>query len=152
VGVVNRLAVLDPWVCHVDPPKEVAPVIRVLVVDDHALVRAGLRGLLDGSGDIEVVGECADGSLVRTTAERLRPEVVLMDVQMPIMSGLEATRSLREAKSGARVIVLTGSVSPGTMDAAVAAGAVGYLIKGGDPNLVVSAVRTVAAGGTAWPD
>jgi DNA-binding NarL/FixJ family response regulator len=125
--------------------------IRVLVVDDHAFVRAGLHGLLDGADGIVVVGECADGSEVARSAKLLAPDVVLMDVQMPLMSGIEAARQLRDEQSKSRVLMITGSVSPGLLDQAASAGAAGYLLKGGDPHQLVEAVRAVAAGGTVWP-
>lgn len=125
--------------------------IRVMLVDDHPFVRAGVSGVLSGAGDIEVVGECDDGTLVPETAASVLPHVVLMDVRMPAKSGMEATRDLLASQPGIRVVMLTGSLTGGSLHEAMQAGAVGYLLKGGPPNELVNAVRAVAAGGTAWP-
>jgi len=125
--------------------------IRVMLVDDHPFVRAGVSGVLSGAGDIEVVGECDDGTLVPETAKSVRPHVVLMDVRMPAKSGMEATRDLLASQPGVRVVMLTGSLTGGSLHEAMQAGAVGYLLKGGPPSELVNAVRAVAAGGTAWP-
>jgi len=126
-------------------------VIRVLVADDHPFVLAGVAALLRSAGGIEVVGLCADGAEAVRLAEDTRPDVVLMDVDMPIMSGYEATETLRTSQPATRVLILSVSiVTGGGPENAYRAGAVGYLIKG-NPRQVVEAIRTVAAGGTAWP-
>jgi DNA-binding NarL/FixJ family response regulator len=124
--------------------------ITVLVADDHAFVRSGLVDLLAGTDDIRVVAECADGSEVAGAAARTRPDVVLMDLQMPRMSGLEATRALRTAQPQARVIVLTGSLSPEAAREARELGTAGFLLKGEDSHALPDHIRAVAAGGTAW--
>jgi DNA-binding NarL/FixJ family response regulator len=126
-------------------------VISVLLVDDHSFVRAQVRGLLGTADGIEVVGECADGTDVLRVAESVRPDVVLMDLQMPVMSGTTATRDLMATHPTSRVVMLTGSMSPRIVEESADAGAVGFLLKGCDPNLLINAVRTVAAGGTVWP-
>jgi len=126
-------------------------VIRVLIVDDHPLVRAGVLGVFNGADDIQVVGECEDGTQVPNTASSVLPHVVLMDVRMPAKSGMEATRDLLACHPSVRVVMLTGSLTRGSLREAMQAGAVGYLLKGGPPNELVNAVRAVAAGGTAWP-
>ena len=126
-------------------------VIRVLIVDDHPVVRAGVLGVLNGADDIEVVGECEDGTQVPDKASSVLPHVVLMDVRMPAKSGMEATRDLLASQPSVRVVMLTGSLTGGSLHEAMQAGAVGYLLKGGPPNELVNAVRAVAAGGTAWP-
>jgi DNA-binding NarL/FixJ family response regulator len=126
-------------------------VTRVLIVDDHAFVRTGLTALLNGADGIVVVGECADGAEVPDIAPRVRPDVVLMDVQMPRVCGLDATRTLLTGQPAVRVLMVSASMTPHTLGGAAAAGASGYLLKGGDPRVLVTAVRTVAAGGTAWP-
>ena len=124
--------------------------IKVLIADDHPVVRGALRDLFDDTEDIRVVGECVDGSEVLEASGRTDPDVVLMDMVMPRMTGLEATRELLAACPSARVVVLTGSFSPASAAAAHVLGAVGYLIKGDNPGDLVGHVRSVAAGGTAW--
>ena len=123
---------------------------RVMLVDDHAFVRAQIAEILSGTPDIEVVGECADGADVLPAAAAAAPDVVLMDVRMPIKSGIEATRDLLAVAPRVRVLMLTGSPTPGAVADSEQAGAVGLLLKGGDPDVLIEAVRTVAAGGTAW--
>jgi two-component system invasion response regulator UvrY len=126
-------------------------VIRVLVVDDHSLVRAGVSRVLSEAHGIEVVGECDDGVHVAGVAASVLPDVVLMDMRMPVTSGPEATRGLLAVQPGIRVVMLSASMSGRALDEAEQAGALGYVLKGGDPDLLVNAVHTVAAGGTAWP-
>lgn len=125
--------------------------IRVLVVDDDAAVRALLARVLSGADGIQVVGECGDGADLPNLADSTRPDVVPMDVRMPVTSGIDATHDLMARHPSTRVVMLTGSTNNHTVAAAARAGAVGFLIKGGDHERLVSAVRTVAAGGTAWP-
>ena len=125
--------------------------ISVLVVDDHSFIRSQVSGVLRNAGGIEVVGECCDGAEVVGVAARVRPDVVLMDVRMPVTSGPAATRDLLASQPASRVVMLTGSVSPSVIEESARAGAVGFLVKGDDPNRLIDAVRTVAAGGTAWP-
>lgn len=125
--------------------------IRVLIVDDHQLVRHWVAGMLRAAGGIDVVGECADGSEVAELAGTVLPDVVIMDSRMPVMSGTEATRRLKAGGSPSRVLMLTGSTSSTIARDAAAAGACGYLVKDGNSDVLVDAVRTVAAGGTVWP-
>jgi DNA-binding NarL/FixJ family response regulator len=120
--------------------------ITVAVVDDHQLVRAGLRALLDAVADLEVIGEAGDGEQAVELVLRERPDVVLMDLSMPRVDGVAATRRLREAGAVTRVVVLTSFADQARVQAAVAAGAVGYLLKDSDPRDVVNAVRQAAAG------
>jgi DNA-binding NarL/FixJ family response regulator len=125
--------------------------IKVVIVDDHAFVRSALGDLLAAFEDIRVVAECSDGCHVVETVARTDPDVVLMDLVMPVMSGLEATRALRDASPGIRVIVLTGSVTTVAAREARALGVCGVLLKcedGGD--VLPGHIRAVAAGGTAW--
>ena len=120
--------------------------IRVLVVDDHAVVREGLRAFLDLQEGIEVAGDAADGLEAVTLAERLRPDVVLMDLVMPELDGLGAMRLLRERVPAARVIVLTSYLDDDTLMPALRAGAAGYVLKNAEPQEVARAVRVAHAG------
>jgi DNA-binding NarL/FixJ family response regulator len=122
--------------------------IRVVLVDDQELVRVGLRTLLGFDGDIEVVGEASDGASGANTVRVQRPDVVLMDLRMPGMDGLEATRKLvaDPELDGTAVVVLTTFDEDEDVLAAVAAGASGYLLKDVRPQQLREAVRTVAAG------
>jgi DNA-binding NarL/FixJ family response regulator len=125
-------------------------VITVLVAEDNNLMRSAIIDLLTAAGDITVVSECTDGDEVLAEAVRTCPDVVLMDMAMRRMGGLEATRILRAACPETRVVVLTGSLSAGRVREVHALGALGYLLKGGEPEELLSGVRSVAAGGTAW--
>jgi DNA-binding NarL/FixJ family response regulator len=120
--------------------------IRVFLVDDHQLVRAGLRALLDLAADIDVVGEASNGADAVSAVVGIQPDVVLMDLSMPVMDGVEATARLAEAAPQVNVVALTSYLEEGRFAAALAAGAVGYLIKDSDPDDVVAAVRSAAAG------
>jgi DNA-binding NarL/FixJ family response regulator len=120
--------------------------IKVLVVDDHQVVRRGLRTFLEVQEDIEVVGEAADGAEGVARAEELRPDVVLMDVKMPVMDGVEALRRLRELGSPARVLIVTSFTEQRTVVPALRAGAAGYVYKDVDPDALAGAIRSVHAG------
>jgi DNA-binding NarL/FixJ family response regulator len=130
--------------------EEVITVIEVLVAEDNDLIRDAVVGILAAAGDITVVSQCTDGDEVLDEARRTDPDVVVMDLSMKRMGGLEATRVLLSDRPDARVVILTGSLSAGSVREAHGLGARGYLLKGGDPEELVAAVRTVAAGGTAW--
>jgi DNA-binding NarL/FixJ family response regulator len=118
----------------------------IVLADDHPLVRQGLRAVLDATDDLEVVAEADDGrEAVRLCVEH-RPDVVLMDLQMPGLHGLDATREVRRASPETAVLVLTMFDDDDTVFAAVAAGASGYLLKGADGADIVAAVRAAAAG------
>jgi DNA-binding NarL/FixJ family response regulator len=121
-------------------------VIRVLIADDQALVRGGFRMILDARDDLDVVGEAEHGGEAVALAARLRPDVVLMDVRMPEVDGIEATRRIVESGSVARVIVLTTYDADEYVFAALRAGASGFLLKDVRPAELVEAVRVVAAG------
>jgi DNA-binding NarL/FixJ family response regulator len=123
-------------------------VIRVVLADDQGLVRAGFRALLDDAGDIEVVGEAGDGAAAVELARSARPDVVLMDIRMPVLDGLEATRRIvaDELLAGVRVLVLTTFELDEYVFEALAAGASGFLLKNTDPVELLRAVRVVAAG------
>jgi DNA-binding NarL/FixJ family response regulator len=122
--------------------------IRVLLAEDQALVRAGFRGLLERSGDFEVVGEVANGADAVNAAREARPDVVLMDIRMPVMDGLEATRRIvaDEQLSDVRVIVLTTFDLDEYVFEALRVGASGFLLKDIEPDDLRQAVRVVAAG------
>ena len=120
--------------------------IRVVIVDDDALVRAGLRMILGGDPAIEIVGEAADGLDALDLIARVRPTVVLMDIRMPRLDGLETTKSLTARGDQARVIVLTTFDTDELVLTALRHGAVGFLLKDTPPADLVDAVRRVAAG------
>jgi DNA-binding NarL/FixJ family response regulator len=124
----------------------VTAVIRVLLVDDDPLVRAGLKLMLRGAGDIEVVGEVEDGAGVAAAVRRHTPDVVLMDIRMPVMDGIAATRELTGRGTAAQVIVLTTFGADRLVVAAMRAGAAGYLLKHTEPEQIVAALRTAARG------
>jgi DNA-binding NarL/FixJ family response regulator len=120
--------------------------IRVLLVDDEALVRSGLRMILEAAEDIAVVAEARDGATAVTAAARHRPHVVLMDVRMPGMDGLEAARRLAASPDPPKVVMLTTFDLDEYVHAALRAGAVGFLLKDTPPRELATAVRTVAEG------
>jgi len=121
-------------------------VIRAVVVDDQGLVRAGVRVLLQTAPDIEVVGEAADGHEAVRLAERLRPDVVLMDIRMPRVDGIEATRRILTSVPQANILMLTTFAEDDDVYGALAAGAVGFLVKDGQPEDMIDAVRRAARG------
>jgi DNA-binding NarL/FixJ family response regulator len=123
--------------------------IRVLIVEDHPLVRAALAERLSDEDDLTVVGTCEDGSHVVEAAERLHPDVVCMDLSMPVMDGLGATQAVRAAQLDLRVVLLTASAT--TPREAGAAGADALVPKSAGPDALLRCVRTLAAGGTGCP-
>ena len=122
--------------------------IRTLLVDDQAMVRTGFRMILEASGDIDVVGEASDGAEAISQSRALNPDVVLMDIQMPNLDGLEATRALVRpgADQGPKVMILTTFERDEYIFEALRAGASGFLLKNAPPEELVEAVRTVAEG------
>jgi DNA-binding NarL/FixJ family response regulator len=120
--------------------------LRVLIADDHPVVRGGLRALIDSLDGLEVVGEAADGEAAVRETQLLRPDVVLMDVRMPGLDGVEATRRIRENVPDTAVLVLTMYDDDATVFTAMRAGARGYLLKGAEQDDIVAAIRAVVAG------
>ena len=119
---------------------------RVLLVDDHAMVRRGLREFLGMFEDIEVVGEASDGQEALTATDRLRPDVVVMDLNLPRLDGVEATRELRATRPDVEVVALTGFVEEARVMAAIEAGAAGFLLKDAEPDDVAAAIRAARNG------
>lgn len=120
--------------------------IRVLLVDDHAIVRKGLQALLAEIDDIEVVGEAGNGEESIAQAALLRPDVILMDIVMPTMDGIEATRQITQRQPEARVLALTSFAGDDQVFPAIKAGALGYLLKDSDPAALIQAIRKVHNG------
>jgi DNA-binding NarL/FixJ family response regulator len=119
---------------------------RVLICDDQALVRVGLRKILEAEPDTTVVGEAADGEDAVSEARRLRPELVLMDIRMPVLDGIEATRRITRAQPSMRVLILTTFGLDEYVYEALRAGASGFMLKDAPPEEIAAAVRIVAAG------
>jgi DNA-binding NarL/FixJ family response regulator len=120
--------------------------IRILIADDHGVVREGLRAVLGSESDMEVVGEAATGKEVVERAAELRPDVILMDIQMPELNGIEATRRILEANPDVGVVVLTMFEDDDSVFSVMRAGARGYVLKGAPPSEILKVVRAVAAG------
>lgn len=121
-----------------------ARVIRVLIADDHPLMRKGLADILNGVDGIEVVGAAEDGAAAIALAHAVKPDIVLMDISMPGMDGIEATEKLVEMDSGVRVVMLTSYSEREKITQALAAGAVSYLTKDAPPEAVIRAIRSAA--------
>jgi len=120
--------------------------IRVLITDDHSVVRQGLRMFLSLDPDIQVVGEAQDGQVALAMARELKPDVVLMDLLMPVMDGLESTRAIRTELPEVEVIALTSVLEGASVTGAVRAGAIGYLLKDTDAEELHRAIRGAAEG------
>ncbi len=133
-------------VAELTSPELTGRAVRVLIVDDDPLVRAGLMMMLDGAHGIQVVGEATDGAEVPAAVARHAPDVVLMDLRMPRVDGVTATRKLRERPAAAEVVVLTTFDTDENVLGALRAGASGFLLKDTPPAQIVEAVRKVAAG------
>jgi DNA-binding NarL/FixJ family response regulator len=122
-------------------------VIRVLVVDDHALVRRGLTDLLGAADGVEVVGTLEDGSMAEAAVAEFEPDIVLMDLSMPGLDGIEATRAVLALRPTTKVIMLTSFSENARILAALDAGAVGYLLKDAEPEDIIRALQDATAGG-----
>lgn len=130
--------------------KNQQPKIRILLVDDHALLRRGLADLIRYENDLSVVGEAGDGETAVEAALRLKPDLVVMDLMMPVMDGTEATRRIKEALPTVRILILTTFGTSAEVARAVAAGATGAIMKDASTDEQLAAIRTVAAGGTVF--
>ena len=122
---------------------------RILIADDHALMRVGIRSMLESTGDFTVIGECCDGESAVAMALKAKPDVVIMDLMMPKMNGAEATRQIVEALPHTRVIVLTSFGTSVEMAKAIQAGAAGALLKESPSDELIQAILTVMNGKTA---
>jgi NarL family two-component system response regulator LiaR len=123
-------------------------VIRILIADDHAVVRQGLRYMLEQQPDVEIVGEAGDGEAATTLAAELRPDVVLLDLVMPARGALETLRDIRRRAPSARVVVLTSFHEDDQVIGALRAGALSYVLKESEPEELLSAIRRAARGET----
>lgn len=128
--------------------RESATAIRVVLADDHAVVREGLKALINGQPDMSVVGEAADGEAACRTTLKLMPDVLVMDLSMPTLGGAEATARVRRECPGVKILALTVHEERAYLTQLLRAGASGYVLKRAAPSELVRAVRTVAAGGT----
>jgi len=124
----------------------VEPIIRILIADDHAIVREGLCAVLGSEPDMEVVGEATTGKEVVVRAAELGPDLILMDIQMPDLNGIEATRRILGANPGVGVVVLTMFADDDSVFSAMRAGARGYVLKGAPPSEILKVLRAVAEG------
>jgi DNA-binding NarL/FixJ family response regulator len=122
--------------------------ITVLLAEDHTVVREGLRKLLEAESDIEVVGEAANGRQAVALTQKLRPDVVVMDIAMPLLNGLEATRRIRQAVPDTQVLILSAHSDDAYVEQVTALGALGYLIKQTSAHYLSEAIRTVQKGKT----
>jgi NarL family two-component system response regulator LiaR len=120
--------------------------IRVLIVDDHAIVRRGLRGLLEIVDDMEVIGDAADGEQAVRQADSGAPDVVLMDLVMPVKDGIAATREIKSRRPATEIVALTSFIDDDKVVAALEAGAAGYLLKDADERAVIDAIRAARDG------
>ena len=124
--------------------------VRVLIADDHPLVRSGLTAALASEPTVEVVGEAATGTAAVRAAVTLRPDVVVMDLHMPELNGIDATRRVCDAVPGVGVLILTMYEDDASLFSALRAGARGYLLKGAEQDEILTAIRTVAHGGVVF--
>jgi DNA-binding NarL/FixJ family response regulator len=126
---------------------QTGPIVRVVLVDDEAMVRVGLRMVFTAEPDLDVVGEAADGAAAEQVAAETKPDVVLMDIRMPGVDGLEGARRVLAAVPETRVVMLTTFDEDAYVEAALRAGVSGFLLKVAPPERLIDAVRTVASGG-----
>jgi len=127
-------------------PRKKKKTISVLLADDHAILVDGLRVLLEAEGDLKVVGRAVNGEEAVRLSRQLRPDVAIVDIKMPIMNGIEATRRIRETSPSTRVLILSGHALAHYVEQALSAGAGGYLLKGSSGPELVKAVRVIVEG------
>lgn len=120
--------------------------LKVLIAEDHQTVREGVKLLVNSQPDMEVVGEAGDGELAIKEAARLEPDLVLMDISMPNMNGLKATKRLRSRSADVKILILTRHTDDGYLQQLIGAGANGYVLKQSAPNELINAIRMVASG------
>ena len=123
--------------------------IKILIADDHALMRMGLKALLETQPDIETIGEASDGSEAVRKARKLQPDVIIMDILMPGTDGIEATRQITEALPAVKILILTTSTSSDDLNRAIQAGAAGAVLKSEANKRLLSAIRAIAKGASA---
>jgi DNA-binding NarL/FixJ family response regulator len=124
--------------------------IRVVIADDHAVMRVGIRNILTRSNEITVVGEASDGAQAITLVDELKPDVLILDMEMPVMDGVEVARRLQRSDSPVRILVLSAYDDRQYIVEMLNMGACGYLIKDEAPEVIVDAVRGVANGEKGW--
>lgn len=124
--------------------------VRVLIVDDQAITRSGLKALLSSVKGIEIIGEAVDGAQAVALAEELQPDIILMDLRMPVMNGIEATRRIHRSSPHIGILVLTVFEDDTSVFPAIRAGARGYLLKNSDQGELLQAIQTVARGGAIF--
>ncbi len=134
-----------------DENQHVERKVRVFVVDDHELFRQGVTMILNRDLDIQVVGEAENGKIAVEQCQQLQPDVVLMDINMPVMDGLEATRQIKRLNPSIRILILTVSDTEEALFEAVKAGASGYVLKNASPSLVIESVKRVSTGEPVIP-
>ena len=120
--------------------------LRIFIAEDHQTVREGIKLLVNAQPDMEVIGEAGDGEVVVKEVAKLNPDVVLMDISMPTMNGLKATKRLRAAASDVKILTLTRHTDDGYLQQLIGAGANGYVLKQSAPNELINAIRTVGEG------
>lgn len=120
--------------------------LRILITEDHLTVREGIKLLVNSQPDMEVVGEAGDGEIAITEAARLSPDIILMDVSMPNLNGLKATKKLRRLNPDVKILTLTRHTDDGYLQQLIGAGANGYVLKQSAPTELITAIRSVAAG------
>lgn len=125
--------------------------IKVFICDDHDILRKGLRSLLETATDIDVIGEAADGETAIQMVSELKPDVVLMDLLMPGMGGVEAIRQVRVLSPASRIFVLSSSHEDELVVSSIRAGATGYLVKTSSPDVLIQGIRDLAAGNSVLP-